>query len=119
MTGIKHPAGKPESLAFINRRKNMQFMVLTRRRTESFNDADYTPERLEAEAEGVRRLFMASTVRQIWNRGDMGGACLLMEAEGEDEVRSVLNALPLFKSGMQEMVSIVPLRPYRGFGPRQ
>ncbi|MBZ9893516.1 MULTISPECIES: muconolactone Delta-isomerase family protein [unclassified Mesorhizobium] len=97
----------------------MQFIVLTRRRTESFNDADYTPERLEAEAEGVRRLFMASTVRQIWNRGDMGGACLLMEAEAEEEVRSVLNALPLFKSGMQETVSIVPLRPYRGFGPRQ
>jgi muconolactone delta-isomerase len=97
----------------------MQFMILTRRRTESFDEADYTAERLEAEAEGVRRLFMAGTVRQIWNRADMGGACLLIEAEVEEEVRSVLNALPLFKGGMQETVLIVPLRPYRGFGPRQ
>jgi hypothetical protein len=106
-------------LTFTQKEKSMQFMVLTRRRTESFNDADYTPERLEAEAEGVRRLFMAGAVRQIWNRGDMGGACLLVEAEAEDEVRSALDALPLFKSGMQETVFIVPLRPYRGFGPRQ
>lgn len=97
----------------------MQFMVLTRRRTESFDEADYTADRLEAEAEGARRLFMAGTVRQIWNRADMGGACLLIEAEVEEVVRSVLNALPLFKSGMQETASIVPLRPYRGFGPRQ
>jgi muconolactone delta-isomerase len=97
----------------------MQYMVLTRRRTERFDDAHYTPERLEAESEGVRRLYMAGTVRQIWNRADMGGACVLMEAEGVEDVRSVLNALPLFQSGMQETVSIVPLRPYRGFGPRQ
>ncbi|WP_176477873.1 DUF1127 domain-containing protein [Mesorhizobium sp. WSM3862] len=97
----------------------MQYMALTRRRTESFDDAHYTPERLEGEAEGVRRLFMAGVVRQIWNRGDMGGACLLMEGEELEDVRSALNALPLFQSGMQETVSIVPLRPYTGFGPRQ
>ncbi|TIR15837.1 MAG: hypothetical protein E5X34_27725 [Mesorhizobium sp.] len=97
----------------------MQYMVLTRRRTEHFGDAHYTPERLEAEAEGVRQLYIAGAVRQIWNRADMGGACLLMEAETMEDVRSVLNALPLFQSGMQETVSIVPLRPYRGFGPRQ
>jgi len=97
----------------------MQYMVLTRRRTERFDDAHYTPERLEAEADGVRRLFMAGAVRQIWNRGDMGGACLLMEAEAVEDVRTMLNVLPLFQSGMQETVSIVPLRPYRGFGPRR
>jgi hypothetical protein len=97
----------------------MQFMVLTRRRTEFFSEADYTAERLEAEAEGVRRLFIEGVVRQIWNRGDGGGACLLMEAASGEEIATALDALPLFAAGMQETVSIVPLKPYRGFGPRQ
>jgi muconolactone delta-isomerase len=97
----------------------MQFMILTRRRTEAFGEADYTPERLDAEAEAVRRLYADGIVRHIWHRGDVGGACLLMEAASQDEVRAALESLPLFAAQMQEAVSVVPLQPYRGFGPRR
>jgi muconolactone delta-isomerase len=93
----------------------MQFMVLTRRRTEAFNDADYTPERLSAETQAVRRLYAAGLVRQIWHRGDVGGACLLLEAADEAEARAAIDGLPLFAAGMQEAVFVVPLNPYRGF----
>jgi len=96
----------------------MLFMVLTRRHNEAFSDSDYTPERLDAEAEAVRRLYMTGVVSQIWHRGDTGGACLLMQGSSGDQIRSALHSLPLFAAGMQEAVSIVPLLPYRGFGPR-
>ena len=59
---------------------SMQSIVLTRRRTEAFHESEYTPKRLEAEAEAVRRLYMDGLVRQIWHRGDIGGPCLLTEA---------------------------------------
>ncbi|PBC04341.1 muconolactone Delta-isomerase family protein [Mesorhizobium sp. WSM3860] len=95
----------------------MQFMVLTRR-SEAFVDADYTAARLEDEAQAVRSLYLDGTVRQIWHRADIGGACLIMEGETEDDVRQLLESLPLFAARMQEAVAIVPLSPYRGFGPR-
>ncbi len=63
----------------------MQYMVITRRRSEKFPESDYTPERLAAETAAVRKLYGA------------------------------LDRLPLFGLGMQEAVSIVPLVPYRGF----
>jgi hypothetical protein len=96
----------------------MQFMVLTRRRSEAFADDAYTPDRLEAEAEAVRRLYADGVVRQIWLRGDTGGACLLMEAADRVQIIAALDTLPLFAAGMQEAIAIVPLQPYRGFGPR-
>lgn len=96
----------------------MQFVVLTRRRSEAFTDADYTPARLEEEAQAVRRLYIEGAIRQIWHRKDIGGACLLMETETEDDIRRLLGSLPLFAAGMQEAMAIVPLSPYRGFGPR-
>jgi muconolactone delta-isomerase len=89
-----------------------------RRRIEAFHENDYTPLRLEAEAEAVRRLYMDGVVRQIWHRGDIGGACLLTEAQSSEDVTAALSGLPLFAAGMQEAVAIVPLRPYRGFSPK-
>jgi muconolactone delta-isomerase len=96
----------------------MQFIVLTRRRSEVFADADYTAARLEQEAQVVRGLYADGAVRQIWHRADVGGACMLLESGSEDDVRRLLALLPLFAAGMQEAVMIVPLLPYRGFGPR-
>ncbi|HYP57321.1 MAG TPA: hypothetical protein VEQ35_03445 [Beijerinckia sp.] len=95
----------------------MQFITLSRRNTEKFTEADFVPH-LEAEVERARALYAEGFVRQIWHRGDMGGACLLIEAESEEIVRATLATLPLVAAGMLEVVAIVPLKPYRGFGPR-
>jgi len=96
----------------------VQFLVLTRRRSEVFANADYTPARLEDEAQAVRRLYVEGAARQIWHRADIGGACILMECASAEDVGRLLGSLPLFAAGMQEAVAIVPLSPYRGFGPR-
>ena len=96
----------------------MQFLTLTRRRTETFTDADFAP-LIEQEAEQARALYAEGFIRQIWHRGDLAGACLLVEAGTTEQVRERLNTLPFVQAAMLEVVSIIPLRPYAGFGPRK
>jgi muconolactone delta-isomerase len=95
----------------------MQFLTLSRRRTEAFNDAEFAPF-AESESQRVRSLYTEGTIRQIWQRGDVPGACILFEAESEEEVRAALGTLPLMQAGMLELLWVIPLKPYRGFGPR-
>lgn len=95
----------------------MQFLTLSRRKTELYSPADFEA-RLEAEAERARALYAEGFIRQIWQRGDMLGACLLVEAPDEAIVRDRLRSLPLVEAGMLELTHIVPLSPYRGFFPR-
>jgi len=47
----------------------------------------------------------------------MGGAAIVWEAGNEGEVRSALDSLPVAQAGMLEIVAVVPLEPYAGFGP--
>ena len=95
----------------------MQFLTLARRRSEAFSDAEFAPY-LEAEAQRARFLYAEGVIRQIWQRGDMPGACILFEATSEEEVRAALATLPMMQAGMLELLWVIPLKPYRGFGPR-
>jgi muconolactone delta-isomerase len=94
----------------------MQILAVCRRRTESF-----TPEQfaalLDEEAEGVRSLYGQGIVRAAWSREDVLGACLLLEAENADDAAVALGTLPLYSRKMLE-VQLIPMRGYRGFGPR-
>jgi muconolactone delta-isomerase len=91
----------------------MQFLVVSRRRTEQFTDAEFAALR-EQEFAQARALYGEGVLRHIWMRGDVAGACLLLEAESEDRVRDKLNTLPLYRAAMVEF-TIVPLKPYPGF----
>jgi len=95
----------------------MQFITISRRRTEAYTDADFAP-MLAAEAEQARTLYADGAIRQIWHRADMPGAVLMFEAASEEEVRGKLQQLPMVATGMLEVVAVIPLNPYRGFGPR-
>ena len=95
----------------------MQFMTISRRRTETFSDEEFAT-RIEAEFQQARRLYVDGFIRQLWARGDVCGSCILTEAESEEQVRERLNTLPLYSAGMVEF-SVIPLKPYAGFGPRQ
>ncbi|MCG3752949.1 hypothetical protein FKO37_20880 [Amycolatopsis sp. Poz14] len=94
----------------------MQFMVLSRRRTETFEETDFA-EVIPAETDRVRRLYLDGVVRQIWLRDDLPGACFVVEAPDESTARSTVDALPMASSGLSEF-TVIPLQPYRGFGPR-
>jgi muconolactone delta-isomerase len=96
----------------------MQFLAISRMRTDLFSDADFAP-LLEDEAQRVRTLYIEGAVRQIWYRGEERGACSLLEADSEEAAREIIGSLPLVKAGMLELVKLIPLLPYRGFAPRR
>jgi muconolactone delta-isomerase len=96
----------------------VQFLVLTRRKTELFPAEAWTAELLASESQRVRELYAAGTVRNIWRRKDTPGAAILFEATTEDEVRAAVASLPLAKQGMLEIAALTELEPYPGFGPR-
>ncbi|HVA29207.1 MAG TPA: hypothetical protein VNF68_13575 [Candidatus Baltobacteraceae bacterium] len=89
---------------------------MCRRKTESFSSAEFEA-LLDEEAEGVRRLYAQGIVRSAWTREDVLGACLMLEVETLASAHEAVAGLPLGRRGMLE-VQLVPLRGYRGFGPR-
>ena len=46
----------------------MQFLALSRRRTDAFPPEAFTPELIEAEGQRVRELYTAGSLRSIWRR---------------------------------------------------
>lgn len=95
----------------------MEILAIVRRRTETFSDDDFAPV-LEPEAEAVRRLYAQGIVRAIWSRGDTPGGVMLIEADSVEAARAVVASYPLMQKGMLELEAIIPLKGYRGFGPR-
>lgn len=95
----------------------MQFLTLSRRRTDAFPPEAFTAELVAGEAQRVKELYATGMLRQVWKRGDTPGAAIVWEAASESEVRDAVASLPIFKAGMLDLVALVPLEPYPGFGP--
>ncbi|MGA3370701.1 MAG: muconolactone Delta-isomerase family protein [Terracidiphilus sp.] len=93
----------------------MQFLSLSRRRTDVFPPEAFTPELNAREGRRVRELYASGILRQLWKRGDTPGAAILWEAASEAEVRAAIASLPIFEAGMLEILALVPLEPYPGF----
>ncbi|MGP8185938.1 MAG: muconolactone Delta-isomerase family protein [Terracidiphilus sp.] len=93
----------------------MQFLSLSRRRTDAFPLEAFTPELLTREGRRVRELYAMGILRQVWKRGDLPGAAILWEAFSEAEVRAAIASLPIFEAGMMEIPALLPLEPYPGF----
>jgi muconolactone delta-isomerase len=95
----------------------MQFLTLSRRRTDAFPPEAFTAGLIAQEAQRVKEMYATGLLRQIWKRGDTPGAAIIWEAASESEVRDAVASLPIFKAGMLELSAILPLEPYAGFGP--
>ncbi len=96
---------------------SMQFLSLSRRRTDAFPPEAFTPELNARESQRVRELYGSGILRQVWRRGDVPGAAILWEAASVAEVRAALDSLPIAQAGMLEILVVAPLAPYPGFGP--
>ena len=92
----------------------MQFLSLSRRILD--NPSAFTPELMSAETARVRELYAAGTLRQIWKRGDLAGAAILWEAPSLADVEAAIASLPIRQAGLLEIVALLPLEPYPGFG---
>lgn len=94
----------------------MQFLVLSQRRLD-----DFTPEQFDAvipaETDVVRNLYADGILRSIWLRDDLPGAAFILESADLAEARSTVAALPMAAGGLSTF-TVIPLQPYRGFGPR-
>jgi muconolactone delta-isomerase len=93
----------------------MQFLTVSRRRTDEFPSEAFTPELSAQEGQRVKALYAEGLIRQIWKRGDMPGAAIIWEAPGAAEVRAAMATLPIFQAGMLEVLIFAPLEPYPGF----
>ena len=70
---------------------------------------------LRNEATIVWQRIVEGSVREIYSRGDRGGAALILEAEDVDAARRLLAEQPLVKAGFVEF-DLIPLLPYRQLG---
>jgi muconolactone delta-isomerase len=93
----------------------MQFLSISRRRTDEFPPEAFTPELVSGEGRRVKELYAAGAIRQVWKRGDKPGAALLWEVASEAELRELLGSLPLYRAGLLEIVIVLPLEPYPAF----
>lgn len=85
--------------------------------TDKFPPEAFTPELVGGEGRRVKELYASGILRQVWKRADTPGASILWEAGSKVEVEAAIGSLPLFQAGMLEVVALVPLEPYPGFGP--
>jgi muconolactone delta-isomerase len=95
----------------------MQFLSISRRLTDKFPPEAFTPELGSRETARVKELYAAGILRQVWKRADTPGASILWEAGSKAEVDAAIASLPIFQAGMLEVVALIPLEPYPGFGP--
>lgn len=94
----------------------MQFLAITRRRTERYSEADFAAV-LDDEAHRATTLYAAGLFRSLHSRGDVPGAVIVLEAADREAARASMDSLPLAKLGMMD-VELIPLLPYRAFVPK-
>ncbi len=90
----------------------MQFLTVSRLQVR---DSAPGEDLIRAEVQRARALYSEGRIRQLWHRTDGPGACVLWEAESEEQLREMLATLPFSQAGIVE-ISVIPLRPYSGFG---
>ena len=95
----------------------MQFLTLSRRRTDAFPPEAFSQDLLAQESQRVKELYAAGILRQVWRRGDVAGAAIVWEAVDEAAVREAIASLPIARAGMLDLTALVPLEPYPAFGP--
>jgi muconolactone delta-isomerase len=96
----------------------MNFLAIVRRKTKQFSDEEIA-KFLEPEAERVRTLYSQGVFRTIWScGGGVKGAVIQLECASQAEAEQALASLPFSQQGIAD-IELIPLLPYRGFGPRQ
>ncbi len=90
----------------------MKFFVIGKRK-ESIK-AEQFAEYLDLEAELAIKLFKEEFIRELYSIKGGKGACMIVEAENEDEIKEKLSILPFVKNNYLD-IDIIEVKPYRGF----
>jgi muconolactone delta-isomerase len=71
-------------------------------------------EMLPAERDRARQLYLEGSIRHIWETEV--GVALVFEAESHAHLDAIVGSFPLVAADLLE-TTLLPLRPYGGFGP--
>ena len=90
----------------------MKFFVIAKRK-EDINKEEIS-KHLELEAKMAIQLFKEEFIRELYSIKGGKGACMVIEANDEDEIITKLSTLPLVKYNYLN-IDIIEVKPYRGF----
>ena len=90
----------------------MKFFVIGKRK-ESIKPEQFA-EYLDLEAKMAIQLFRDEFIRELYSIKGGKGACMVIEANDENEIREKLGALPFVKNNYLD-IDIIEVKPYRGF----
>ncbi|MBJ56803.1 MAG: hypothetical protein CMP24_01015 [Rickettsiales bacterium] len=90
----------------------MKFFVIGKRKENL--DANLFKEFLDEEAEKAMLLFKEEFIRELYSIKGGKGACMIVEASSEEEIRQKFSILP-FVSKKYIDLDIIEVKPYRGF----
>ena len=90
----------------------MKFFVIGKRK-ESIKPEQFA-EYLDLEAELAIKLFKEEFIRELYSIKGGKGACMIVEAENEEEIKEKLSILPFVKNNYLD-IEIIEVKPYRGF----
>jgi len=90
----------------------MKFFVIGKRK-ESVKPEQFA-EYLDLEAELAIKLFKEEFIRELYSIKGGKGACMIVEAENEEEIKEKLSILPFVKNNYLD-IDIIEVKPYRGF----
>ena len=90
----------------------MKFFVIGKRK-ENIKPEQFA-EHLDLEAKIAIQLFREEFIRELYSIKGGKGACMVIEASDENEIREKLSALPFVKKNYLD-IDIIEVKPYRGF----
>ena len=90
----------------------MKFFVIGKRKKniEQEKFAEFADE----EARKAINLFKEEFIRELYSIKGGKGACMVIEAKDENEVKEKLSILPFVKNNYLD-IDIIEVKPYRGF----
>ena len=90
----------------------MKFFVIGKRKA-SINPEDFK-KYADEEAQKAIELFKEEFIRELYSIKGGKGACMIVEAESEEEINTKLQDLPFVKNNFLD-IDIMEVKPYRGF----
>ena len=90
----------------------MKFFVIGKRKVSV--KPEQFAEYLDLEAELAIKLFKEEFIRELYSIKGGKGACMIVEADNEDEIKEKLSILPFVKNNYLD-IDIIEVKPYRGF----
>ncbi len=90
----------------------MKFFVIGKRKKEI--KPEQFAEYADLEAKMAIQLFREEFIRELYSIKGGKGACMIIEAQDEDEIRKKLSDLPFVRNNYLH-IDIMEVKPYRGF----